>query len=277
VSILLLGDDHELKGYDARDARTSLLMGLVSVFVTGAAKFGALIGYSALYVLSPLKLDPHSWVTWVGVLLGVDLLWYLYHRMSHRVRIMWAAHQVHHNSEYFNFTTALRQKWNPWFELLFWIPLPLLGVPPWMIFVAFSFNLIYQFFAHTERIGRLPQWFEFVFNTPSHHRVHHASDAEYLDKNFGGILIIWDRMFGTFRKETFRPTYGLTKNIESHNLLTLQYREFGNAWRDVRRARRMRDRLGFLFGPPGWRPASERPAQEIGAHEPAAAGAGTSA
>ncbi|MGV9415831.1 sterol desaturase family protein [Nocardia sp. NPDC003693] len=246
------GDDRT--GYDRTDARNSLLMGAISVFVSGAAKFVALIGYAVLYVHAPWQLDPRNPLSWVAVMLGVDLLWYVYHRTSHRVRLIWAAHQVHHNSRYFNYATALRQKWNPWFELLVWIPLPLLGVAPWMVFTAWSFNLIYQFWVHTETIGKLPRWFEFVFNTPSHHRVHHASDAEYLDRNYGGILILWDRMFGTFRAETFRPTYGLTKNIDSDNLLTLQYYEFGALWRDLRSATRMRDRLGYTFGPPGWKP-----------------------
>ena len=118
-------------------------------------------------------------------------------------------------ASYFNLTTAVRQKWNPWFELLFWVPLPLLGVPPWLIFTAFSINLIFQFFVHTERVDRLPAPIEFVFNTPSHHRVHHASDADYLDKNFAGILIIWDRLFGSYAEETHRPTYGLTKNYDT--------------------------------------------------------------
>ncbi|WP_236790984.1 sterol desaturase family protein [Amycolatopsis sp. GM8] len=241
-------------GYEKTDARNSLLSGAGSLIFSGGARVLALFGYAVLYVVSPFKLDPHNWLVWVGVVIGVDLLWYGYHRISHRVRLVWAAHQVHHNSRYFNYSTALRQKWNPWFEIVAWTPLPLLGVPPWMVFTGFSVNLIYQFWVHTETIGKLPRWFEFVFNTPSHHRVHHASDPEYLDKNFGGILIIWDRMFGSFREETFRPTYGLTKNIGSTNVLTLQYYEFGALWRDLRGARRFRDGLRYVFGPPGWEP-----------------------
>ena len=172
---------------------------------------------------------------------------------------MWAAHQAHHNSMRFNYSTAVRQKWNPWFELLFWVPLPLLGMPPWMIFTTFSFNLIYQFWVHTERIGTLPRPIEFVFNTPSHHRVHHASDPDYLDKNYAGILIIWDRMFGSYAEETHRPTYGLTKNVYSFNPFRLQYHEYASLWRDLRSARSWRERLGYVFGPPGWRPDTPVP------------------
>lgn len=248
------GRRSDYQGYEFRDARTSIVMGLVSLGVNVLARAGALVGYTALYAVTPLRLDPHRWWTWVVVLLVVDLLWYAYHRASHRVRLMWAGHQAHHNSVYFNFSTAVRQKWNPWFELLFWVPLPLLGVPPWMIFTAFSFNLVYQFWVHTERIGMLPGWFEFVFNTPSHHRVHHASDPDYLDKNYAGVLIVWDRAFGTYAHETHRPTYGLTKPVEGFNPVRLQYREYAQIVRDVWRARGVRARFGYLFAPPGWTP-----------------------
>jgi sterol desaturase/sphingolipid hydroxylase (fatty acid hydroxylase superfamily) len=239
------------RGVEYRDSRSSIVAGLGSLVVSGGARIFALVGYAALYAITPLRLDTHRWYTWVGTLLAVDLLWYLYHRASHRVRIMWAGHQAHHNSQYFNLTTAVRQKWNPWFELLFWVPLPLLGVPPWLIFFAFSINLIFQFFVHTERIGRLPGVVEFVFNTPSHHRVHHASDKDYLDKNYAGILIVWDRMFGTYVEETHRPTYGLTKNYDTTNPFRLQYHEYAEVWRDLHVARGVRDKLGVVFGPPG--------------------------
>ena len=248
------GEDPGAGAYELRDTRTNVLMGLGSVAVNGVARIAALIGYAALYVLTPLRLDPHQWWTWVVVLLGVDLLFYAEHRAAHRVRILWAAHQAHHNSQRFNLSTAVRQKWNPWWELVVWVPLPLLGVPPWMIFTAFSFNLIFQFFVHTERIERMWAPVEFVLNTPSHHRVHHGSDPEYLDKNYAGVLIVWDRMFGSYAEETHRPRYGLTKNIDSFNPFRLQYHEYGAIARDVRAARSWRDKLGYLFAPPGWTP-----------------------
>ncbi|MEJ2865267.1 sterol desaturase family protein [Actinomycetospora flava] len=254
VSFHVFSDD-DLRGYERRDAATSITMGLGSLVFTAIARGLALIGYAALYELTPLRVDPSHWTTWVGVLLAVDLLWYAYHRSSHRIRLLWAAHQAHHNSTYFNYSTAVRQKWNPWFEVLFWTPLPLLGVPPWMIFTAFSVNLVYQFLVHTERVGRLPRPIELVFNTPSHHRVHHASDPEYLDRNYGGILIVWDRLFGTFAEEVRRPTYGLTHPVETRSILGLQYREFGAIGRDLRRATGWRERLGYVFRPPGWRPS----------------------
>ncbi|HSY14825.1 MAG TPA: sterol desaturase family protein [Jatrophihabitantaceae bacterium] len=258
VSMRFLADHDSVAGFDRRDSRTSILMGLGSLVISGTSRAAALLLYVALYAVTPLRLDAHRWWTWVITLLLVDVIWYSYHRMSHRVRLMWAGHQAHHNSQHFNLTTAVRQKWNPWFELLFWVPLPLLGVPPWMIFTSFSVNLIFQFFVHTERVGTLWGWFEFVFNTPSHHRVHHASDPDYLDRNYAGILIIWDRLLGTYAAETHRPTYGLTTNIDSYNPFVLQYYEYGAIIRDVRAAAGWRERVGYLLAPPGWKP--EEPA-----------------
>jgi sterol desaturase/sphingolipid hydroxylase (fatty acid hydroxylase superfamily) len=243
------------RGYERRDTRASLLMGVGSSLIGTVWRAATLIFFTLLYDhVAPWHLRSDSWVTWVFVLLAVDLLWYAYHRFSHRVRVGWAAHQAHHSSGYFNLSTALRQKWNPWFEALFWLPLALLGVPPWMIYTAFSVNLLYQFWIHTERIERLPGWFEFVFNTPSHHRVHHGSDRLYLDRNYGGILIVWDRVFGTFQAEAHRPTYGLTKPVTFFNPVRLQYFEYAALARDVRAAKGWRARLGYALGPPGWQP-----------------------
>ncbi|MCX6480647.1 MAG: sterol desaturase family protein, partial [Mycobacterium sp.] len=150
-------------------------------------------------------------------------------------------------------------------EIIMWAPLPLLGVPPWMVFTSFSISLVYQFWIHTERIGKLPRAIEFIFNTPSHHRVHHGMDPQYLDRNYGGILIIWDRLFGTFQPELFRPHYGLTTKglttkaltepVTTFNIWTLETREYVAIARDVRSATGWRERLGYIFGPPGWEPA----------------------
>lgn len=241
----------------ARDSLTSISMGVVSVATMGAWKALALVAYTAVYAyVAPWQLAANQWYTWVIALVGVDLLYYTYHRIAHRVRLVWATHQAHHSSEYYNLATALRQKWNNSGEILLWLPLPLLGVPPWMVFFSFSISLIYQFWIHTERVGKLRAPIEFLFNTPSHHRVHHGVNPEYLDKNYGGILIIWDRLFGTFQQETVRPRYGLTKPVDTYNIWRLQTHEYVAIARDVARAGRWRDRLGFVFGPPGWRPAS---------------------
>jgi sterol desaturase/sphingolipid hydroxylase (fatty acid hydroxylase superfamily) len=237
------------------DAWASIAMGLVSIATSGVFNIIGLIGYAALYVyVAPWHLRADAWYTWVIAIVGVDLIYYVYHRMAHRVRLFWATHQAHHSSEYFNFATALRQKWNPSADVFIRAALPLLGVPPAMVFVGFSISLVYQFWVHTEYIGKLWRPIEFVFNTPSHHRVHHGTDAQYLDKNYGGILIIWDRMFGSFEPETSRPHYGLTKPVGTYNLWKLQTHEYLTMVRDMRAARRWRDRIGYLMGPPGWRP-----------------------
>jgi sterol desaturase/sphingolipid hydroxylase (fatty acid hydroxylase superfamily) len=255
LALRYLDDDEAGAGrYESRDTRTNVLMGFGSLIVNGAARIVALLGYAALYVLAPWHLDTHEWTTWVLAIIAVDLLFYTEHRAAHRVRILWAAHQAHHNSQRFNLSTAVRQKWNPWWELIVWTPLPLIGMPPAMIFTTFSVNLIVQFFVHTERIDRMWAPIEFVFNTPSHHRVHHGSDPEYLDKNYAGILIVWDRLFNSYAEETHRPTYGLTKNIESYNPFRLQYHLYAQIARDVRAAGTWRERLGYIFAPPGWTP-----------------------
>ncbi|NKY52051.1 sterol desaturase family protein [Nocardia vermiculata] len=255
VEIFALRGDGESKGYLARDTRTSIGMGLISLAFTLVFKVLTLVVFVFLWhYAAPWHLPADTWWSWLLLMVAIDLAWYCNHRFSHRVRIGWVAHQAHHSSEYFNFGTALRQKWNPWSEALFWAPLALLGFSPWTIYVAFMLNQIYQFFTHTEAIGRLPRPVEYIFNTPSHHRVHHGSDPEYLDKNYAGILIIWDRLFGTFQAELHRPTYGLTKQVGTYNMLTLQYHEFGNIIRDVRGARGVRARLGYVFAPPGWSP-----------------------
>jgi sterol desaturase/sphingolipid hydroxylase (fatty acid hydroxylase superfamily) len=251
----LLG--HERTGYYGKDARTSMSMGLVSLVFSLALKVGSFFVYTAVFTYVAFwKLPTGTWWYWLLLIVGVDLAFYASHRFVHRVNIGWAAHQAHHSSEYMNFATALRQKWNPWFEFFFWLPLPFLGFAPWTIYLAFGFNLIYQFFTHTELIDKLWRPVELVMNTPSHHRVHHGSDPEYLDKNYAGIFIVWDRLLGTFVAEKQKPTYGLTKPVATHNLIKLQYGDYAQIARSVRAAASWRDRLGYLFGPPGWEPAT---------------------
>ncbi len=255
-------------GYDRRDAVASLSMGVVSMVTMTLWKAAALVLYAALFAwVAPWQLPVDAWWTWALAILGVDFLFYWAHRVAHRVRLVWATHQAHHSSEYFNFATALRQKWNNSAEIVFWLPLPLLGVPPALVFLGFSVSLVYQFFVHTERVDRLWRPVELVLNTPSHHRVHHGSDPEYLDRNYGGILIVWDRLFGSFQPELHRPTYGLTTPVGTTNILRLQTHEYAAIARDVRRAPTLRDKRGYVFGPPGGRP--EVASATRGDHTPA--------
>ena len=246
----------EAGAWERRDATASISMGVVSVATSAAWKALALLLYAVVFAyVAPWQLSSTSIWTWVIALLGIDFLFYWEHRVAHRVRLVWATHQAHHSSEYFNFATALRQKWNNSAQIVVWLPLPLLGVPPWIVFTSYAANLVYQFFVHTEKVDKLPAPIEAVFNTPSHHRVHHGRDPEYLDRNYAGVLIIWDRMFGTFQPELHRPNYGLTKPVDTFNIVKLQLHEYGAIIRDVRESDRLRDKLGYVFGPPGWQPS----------------------
>ncbi|TYB40596.1 sterol desaturase family protein [Micromonospora sp. AP08] len=254
VSYRFLPDDDE-RGYELRDTTTSLSMGLGSQIIGFPWKLLTVGVYAALWTVAPFHLSPGHWWTWVIVFFADDLAYYWFHRLHHEVRVLWASHVVHHSSVYYNLSTALRQSWTPMTSLPFWLPLALLGIPPWMIFLQQSISLLYQFFLHTERVGVLARPIEFIFNTPSHHRVHHGSNAEYLDRNYGGILIVWDRLFGSFEPERAPARYGLTKNIQTYNPLRVATHEFAAIWSDVRHATSWRHRLGYLFGRPGWQPA----------------------
>ncbi|MCB0829297.1 MAG: sterol desaturase family protein, partial [Solirubrobacterales bacterium] len=171
-------------GFEAKDTATSLSMGVGHLFIAGAWKLVVLVIYAAIYSVSPIQLSPSDWWTWVLLFFVDDLAYYAFHRSHHRIRLFWAMHVVHHSSEHYNFSTALRQDWSPFTSIFFWMPGALL-FEPWMIYLAFSWSLLYQFLLHTEAVRKLPRPIEFIFNTPSHHRVHHGSQEQYLDKNYG--------------------------------------------------------------------------------------------
>ena len=196
--------------------------------------------------------------SWAAVFVLVDLCYYWSHRLSHEVNLLWAGHVVHHSSEEYNLAVALRQSaLHGLFTWVFYLPLALAGVP-WTMYVAcYSLNLVYQFWIHTRAVGRMGRVTEWVLNTPSHHRVHHGRNPKYLDRNHGGVFIVWDRLFGTFHPEEEEPVYGITKPLRSWNPLWANVHGFVEIWRDARRAASWRDRLAYAFGPPGWRPAAE--------------------
>lgn len=245
--------------YDARDTAGSLAMGIGNVvigFVGKAIVFGA---YSLTYRFRLFTVDMSQAWAWVVLFLADDFSYYWFHRISHQSRYFWASHVVHHSSLKYNLGTALRQTWtgNLSGAWVFWLWLPLLGFSPVAVMTMQAISLLYQFWIHTEHIGKLPAPIEYVLNTPSHHRVHHGSDLAYLDKNHAGVLIIWDRLFGTFAPEQHRPTYGLTTNLNSHNPVRIAFHEWTAIGRDLRRVHRdptatWRYAIGYLFGPPGW-------------------------
>jgi alkylglycerol monooxygenase len=197
-----------------------------------------------------VDLGRHPAVAWIVALVGVDFIYYWWHRTSHRVNLLWAAHAVHHQSEDYNLAVALRQAvLTPFTSLPFSLPLAMLGVPPLVYVVAESVSTLYQFWIHTELVGRLGP-LEAVLNTPSHHRVHHARNPEYIDRNYGAILIIWDRLFGTFARESARPVYGITKPFRSFNSIRAQLQPVLDVVATSLRAPRLVERLRVWLAPP---------------------------
>lgn len=243
--------------YDWRDSGASLMLGLGST-VAGALT-GALVLALSLWV-HQFGLFDIGWSIPAFALVFVldDLAYYWFHRTAHRVRWFWASHVIHHSSQHYNLTTALRQTWTGFFSLsfMFRLPLFLVGFPVEMVFFAAGLNLVYQFWIHTEHVDRLPRWFEAVMNTPSHHRVHHAVNPRYLDRNYAGVFIVWDRLFGTFEPERAddRPRYGIVKALTKLNPFWAAIHEWVGMARDARSARSPRELAGRLFGPPGWQP-----------------------
>jgi sterol desaturase/sphingolipid hydroxylase (fatty acid hydroxylase superfamily) len=244
-----------LLGYEKRDTCASLAMGIGNVLISAFTTLGAVALWTWGYEHRVLSLgEPSRWWSWVVLFFAEDLCYYWFHRSHHAVRLLWAAHVNHHSSQYFNLSTALRQPWfTPVTGPIFWLPLAFAGFPPFMILTAEAVSLIYQFWIHTETIGRLPRALELILNTPAHHRVHHGKNAAYLDRNHGGVLIVWDRLFGTFTEEqTGDPVrYGLPHDLTSFNPFWIAVHEFVAIARDVRRAPSLGTALGYVFAPPG--------------------------
>ena len=242
--------------YEYKDALTSITMGLVGNVGIGIISKGLVIGlFLLIYNTFHLFEIPFTWWAWVLVLFAEDLTYYWFHRTSHENRFFWANHIVHHSSQEYNLSTALRQTWTGNFvSFVFWIPLILIGFHPLMIVMQMSISLIYQYWIHTELIKKMPKWFEAIFNTPSHHRVHHATNPQYLDRNHAGIFIIWDRLFGTFEKEVETPIYGLTTNINTYNIFKVAFHEWIAMLSDVFTSKTtIGNRLKYFLKPPGWR------------------------
>lgn len=238
--------------YATKDFFASISMGFGSLFVGGTMKFLALLVYTFLYQFRLFDLGSEWWV-WVLIFFADDFTFYWHHRLSHEVRVLWAAHVNHHSSVRMNLGTALRQSWaEQLYKYVWWLWLPLVGFAPIMIIVMQTISLVYQFFQHTELIRKLPKPIEWIFNTPSHHRVHHGSNIKYLDQNHAGILIIWDRLFNTFQEEEEQVKYGITVNIDSYNPFKIASHEYISLFKDVNRAKSLGDKLKYLFMPPGW-------------------------
>ena len=246
--------------YDVKDSATSLSMGFGNQIA--GILFGGFVIYSYFWAYQYHLFDlGWTWPVLVACFFLEDMAYYWFHRIAHERRFFWASHIVHHSSQHYNLTTALRQTWTGALGLnfIFWLPLIYIGFPPGMVLMFSAFSLVYQFWIHTETIGRMGP-FEWVMNTPSHHRVHHAINARYLDANYAGVLIIWDRLFGTFVPEDDRelPRYGIVSQLGTFNPFRVAFHEWAGIWRDVTRAKSVREVFGYTFGPPGWSPDGSR-------------------
>jgi len=245
------------KDYGWRATLSNVIVALGRLVTEGALAAIVLAVYFAAYSVRPFDIPMDNWISWVALFFAVDFAYYWLHRMSHEIRWMWAQHAVHHSARQLTLSVAYRLGWTslvagPW---LFLVPVCWIGFDPLSVGLMFAANLIYQFWLHTETVPRLGV-LETIFNTPSHHRVHHGVNPEYLDRNYGGVFIVWDRLFGTFAEEKAGTAieYGLVHQIDTLNPLKIVVSEWVSLFRDLRSARNLREVAGYAFGKPGWEP-----------------------
>ncbi|HEY0460468.1 MAG TPA: sterol desaturase family protein [Pyrinomonadaceae bacterium] len=240
------------ENYDKKDVWTNIALGF------GSVGFGFIFGviqaffYDWIYEsVAPFKLPMDAWWTWTILLFVDDFAYYWFHRLSHEIRFFWNFHVVHHSSNQYNLSVAVRQSWFSGIaHWIFYLPAALMGFPLWAFVMMHGFNLIYQFWIHTKTIEKMPAWFEYIFNTPSHHRVHHGVNNPYLDKNYGGIFIFFDRVFGSFVEENETVRYGIIKPIESYNWLWINTHAWAETWDAMRAKKTVYGKLRCLFGAP---------------------------
>ncbi len=248
------------RDYPFKDLLVNFSISLVDRTVT--TLFWNVIMFQAFSFLyqhgTGLRIDMSQWWAWPLAIVLSDFSYYCYHRAGHEIRLFWAIHNVHHSSEHYNFSTSIRLSWlEGFFRWPFWIPLPLLGFSPEASMIAYLAVRLYQVLLHTEAVQKLG-FIEYILSTPSHHRVHHGRNPQYLDKNYGGVTIIWDRLFGTFEEEHEEVDYGLVKQLESNNLLWINFHEFLKLGQDLWQAEGFKNKLLYLFGKPGWAPVPVR-------------------
>jgi sterol desaturase/sphingolipid hydroxylase (fatty acid hydroxylase superfamily) len=245
------------RSYQWAVAGTNFVVALGRLLTDLVTKGLVLAVYFAAYALRPFEIPMDRWESWLALFVVVEIAYYWLHRYSHEVRWMWAQHSVHHSARQITLSVAYRLGWTqfvagPW---LFLVPVCWIGFDPRAVMLMFAASLLYQFWLHTEAVGKLG-WLEWFFNTPSHHRVHHAIEPAYLDRNYGGVLIVWDRLFGTFAEERDGAprTYGLVRQIDTLNPVKIAFAEWQALWHDLRAAKSPKQVLGYVFLAPGWRP-----------------------
>jgi sterol desaturase/sphingolipid hydroxylase (fatty acid hydroxylase superfamily) len=254
---LLLSHLQHRRAYTLKDTVTNLYLMLLNTGIDLAFRIVYIAILQMVFLHAILQWENAFWY-WFILLISEDFIYYWLHRFDHEIRFFWATHVTHHSSEKLNFSVGFRSSvFQPLYRFIYFIPLAWVGFKPLDIVFMYSATQIWGIFVHTEMISKMG-WMEYIFVTPSHHRVHHGSNPKYLDKNMGMFLIVWDKLFGTFQeelpKQMYQPIkYGLTKNIENPNAISVVFHEWKQMWKDVLQPGiSFRDRLGYLFGPPGW-------------------------
>jgi sterol desaturase/sphingolipid hydroxylase (fatty acid hydroxylase superfamily) len=246
----------KLKYYRFNDSISNLSQGIGSQLTGLFMKTTLFFGYKYIFEHWRIFELPNNIWVWIILFIAVDFCYYWFHRMSHQINALWAAHIVHHQSEEYNLTVALRQSWfQSWFSWVFYLPLALLGFEPLMFLTLSSFNTLYQFWIHTRGIKNMG-FLEHILNTPSHHRVHHGSNPKYIDKNHAGTLIIWDKLFGTFQKEEEEVYYGITSPLASWNPVWANVHYWVELLNTAKKADNITDKVKVFIKPPGWFPAN---------------------
>jgi len=235
--------------YDSLDTLSATFIGLVNVAQSALLKvatFGVIIFF---YNLVPWSI-PQTWWAFIVCIVCIDFFRYWAHRVAHESRFWWATHVTHHNSEKYNLSVSFRLGWTQHIKIIFFIPVALMGFDPVMFFICHQIEVLYQFWIHAAFITKLPRPIEYLFVTPSHHRVHHATNKHYLDKNYGSTLIIWDRLFGTFEPEVEQAKYGITVPVNSYNPVTLNFHEWVDIFKDVKNSNSLKEAYAMVFTSP---------------------------
>ena len=244
-----LGRKNKLELYSGKDFLASLSIGLINILLNSFMKVGVFMVFLYFYNLSPFKIGI-TWWSFVICLIALDFFRYWAHRFAHEQRFWWSTHVVHHSSVHYNLSVSFRLSWTQNLKIVFFLPVILMGFHPLVFLIVHQLEVLYQFWIHTELIKKLPKPIEYIFTTPSHHRVHHSTNERYIDKNYGSTFIIWDRLFGTFQQEDEKPVYGITKPVNSYNPVYLVFHEWIAVFKDLAKARSPKMVWQILFGSP---------------------------
>lgn len=237
----------KMNAYTGKDFLASAAIGFGNLFVNGLTKIGVFSVVVFFYNITPWSIPP-TWWSYLLCLVVLDFCRYWAHRIAHEQRFWWSTHVVHHSSEHYNFSVSFRLSWTQNLKLIFFLPVIMMGFDPVVFFIIHQIEVLYQFWIHTELIRKLPKPIEYIFTTPSHHRVHHAKNEKYIDRNYGSTFIIWDRIFGTFQAEEEQPVYGITKPVNSYNPVILVFHAWGDLVKDI--VKRPTKAFQIMFGSP---------------------------